>query len=266
MHPSLPIRSLLGMALLATLPFSLAFSAPLLHLTGALTMSADTAAPQAILTMLEGMRAAIGDLTDASYTLHQHEWKNGKWLPRQELFVKFRPPHDLYLRWVGSTNKGREVLYRGPGWNRGRLRVNAGRFIPTIDLDPLGSTAMAGSRQPVWMAGLSGIVGRILSENDKLVASSTMNATYHDLGQTMVHGIRSYCYEAELPKDLDPSLYARKVLVCIGLQTHLPTRFRSWDYEDGAFRLLEEYDYMDMRLNIGLTDSDFDPNNSEYGF
>ena len=40
----------------------------------------------------------------------------------------------------------------------------------------------------------------------------------------------------------------------------------TWDQEDGALRLVEEYGFEQIKTNVGLQDSDFDPENSSYTF
>jgi hypothetical protein len=49
----------------------------------------------------------------------------------------------------------------------------------------------------------------------------------------------------------------------------VPIRYAAWTWPEKAGEeppLLEEYTYVDMKLNVGLTDKDFDPDNSAYNF
>lgn len=221
--------------------------------------------PPVIREMLESARGAVTHMRDATYLVARREWKGGKYLPYQEIAVKLRLPCDLYLRFVGESDKGMEVLYR-PGWNQGRLRANPGRYMPNLDLDPRGSVAMRSSRQPVWMASIVRVVERILQGSDRLVANPTLDATYRILGARLVAGANCDCYEADLPKDQDPEQYARTLRLCLDSRLHLPRQVQAWDLEDGAMRLVEDYTFRDLRVDVGLTDQDFDPANPSYGF
>jgi negative regulator of sigma E activity len=52
-------------------------------------------------------------------------------------------------------------------------------------------------------------------------------------------------------------------------QLDLPIRHASYDWPDeegGKPKLLEEYTYLNLKLNVGLTDWDFDHRNEEYDF
>ena len=179
--------------------------------------------------------------------------------------AKYRRPEDIYMRWMGDVHEGREVLYRRDE-NEGRLKVNAGALVPTLDLDPTGSAAMRGSRQPVWMGSVVRSAEQILGGADRLTASAELNAAYVDLGTVLVHGQPSHCYQADLPVDRDPSQYAPRVLVCMSLDNGLPTRFAAWERADGGLRQVEDYGFEGVVVNPELTDLDFDPDNPEYGF
>ncbi len=225
----------------------------------------DPDAPAAIQASLERMRGAVAGLKDATYTLHKQEWIDGKALPAQTMAAKYRQPEDLYLRWTGEVYVGREVMYC-PADNDGKLKVNAGALVPTIDLDPTGATAMRGSRQPVWMGSVVRTAEQILAGADKLTGSPTLDASYVDKGTVMVRGQPSHCYQAELPVDQDPEQYAPRVLVCMSLANGLPTRFAAWERHQGGLRKVEDYEFVGVVVNPGLDDADFDPENPAYGF
>ncbi|MEI7589999.1 MAG: DUF1571 domain-containing protein [Deltaproteobacteria bacterium] len=82
----------------------------------------------------------------------------------------------------------------------------------------------------------------------------------------MVNGVESYCIEAEMPKAQHPEFYAYKVRICGDTQTGLPNGIQIWDFADGKVRLVEDYSYTDIKINVGLTDKDFSPANPEYEF
>jgi hypothetical protein len=52
-------------------------------------------------------------------------------------------------------------------------------------------------------------------------------------------------------------------------ELNLPIRYESYSWPTtpgGAPELIEEYTYLDLKLNVGLTDSDFDIQNPNYQF
>ncbi len=60
-----------------------------------------------------------------------------------------------------------------------------------------------------------------------------------------------------------PRYYAGRLDVCIDRQTFLPLRVTVWDF-DGT--LYERYEHRDLKIDVGLTDADFDPKNPAYHF
>jgi Protein of unknown function (DUF1571) len=59
------------------------------------------------------------------------------------------------------------------------------------------------------------------------------------------------------------------VRVYIDQETGLPIRFEAYDWPKhhrAQPELSEEYSYMQLKLNVGLRDIDFDVTNSQYSF
>jgi len=57
--------------------------------------------------------------------------------------------------------------------------------------------------------------------------------------------------------------------IFIDLDLLLPLKYASFGWpksEGGALELLEEYTYMDLKLNVGLGEKDFDTKNPAYRF
>jgi hypothetical protein len=57
--------------------------------------------------------------------------------------------------------------------------------------------------------------------------------------------------------------------VFLDRELNVPIRYEAygWPSHPGApLPLLEEYTYMDLKVNIGLTDADFDASNANYRF
>lgn len=66
-----------------------------------------------------------------------------------------------------------------------------------------------------------------------------------------------------------PEFMFHQVRVYIDRDLGLPIRFEAYDWPtspESAPELLEEYTYTNLKLNIGLTDLDFDVSNTNYAF
>jgi len=211
--------------------------------------------------------AVISTLSDCTFEYHRQEWK-GKQQPQYEILVKYRvQPRRVYLKWIGEQNKGQELIW-GPDWNDGDVYVHAGGWLDAVSLslDPDGGRMMAKSRHSVREAGMDRLVSRLDRQLTRLEKERAEDVKVVDDGVQDVLGQPSRCLDIELPKDKDPDYYAYRVQLCVGEETHLPSRVQVWDFEDGAMRLVEDYGYANVRLNVGLDHQDFDPDNPDYAF
>ncbi len=84
-----------------------------------------------------------------------------------------------------------------------------------------------------------------------------------DLGDATVYGAASRCLEQRVPAAAASHYYAVRARVCFDVRTKMPTRVSVWDGQD---QLLEDYGYAQTKLDVGLTDLDFDPTNPAYNF
>jgi hypothetical protein len=70
-------------------------------------------------------------------------------------------------------------------------------------------------------------------------------------------------YTLHFPDDPARGYYCMTAVFDVDQAYHLPIYAEIFDW-DG--QLIERYGYLDLRLNPGLTDEDFNPKNPAYGF
>jgi len=209
------------------------------------------------------MERAYSRVQDYTATFYKQERVKGELLPLETMELKFRKPFGVYLRWTTGAFAGREVLYVR-GWNDDKVRAHQGSFPDiTVNLRPDSSLAMRGNRHPITKVGFGEIIRLMVRDARLAEARPQDDVTYVDLGEWEVHGTRSRCIEARAPGGKFSPYYAPRAKICFNVSTRMPTRVSVWDDEDN---LVEDYAYADVRLNPGLTDADFDPDNPSYNF
>jgi hypothetical protein len=217
-----------------------------------------TADPRAALLAMEGAYARVRDYT---VTMTRRERVKGKLLPLETMQVKFRKPFSIYTRWTGSVHRGREALYVR-GKNDNKLRAHQGSFPDvTVDIDPRGSLAMKGNRHPITDGSLGDLIALLVRDLKRAESRPQDGAQIRDLGESDRHGQRIRCFDATFA--VADGYYAPHVQVCMFTATNLPSRVQVWDARD---QLLEDYEYRDLRTNVGLRDIDFDSTNPRYNF
>jgi hypothetical protein len=199
-----------------------------------------------------------------SYTaiFHKQERIQQKLTEEETIFLKFRRPFNVYMKWIRHPYKGRESLFReGNNENRIKVRECGLAGFTTFDLEPNGSMIMRGSRHPVTDSGLENLVNLILENLAK--GRKTGEVIVRDHGRETVYGRRTQKIELIFPKNRTKGYYSYRAELNLDLEKKLPIRALIYDWDD---MLIESYGFEDVRLDAGLTEADFDPDNPEYRF
>jgi len=137
-----------------------------------------------------------------SYTavFHKQELIQANLTDEETIFLKFKKPFKVYMKWIQEPYKGRESLYV-EGCNKNRIKVRecglAGMM--AVDLDPGGSLIMRGSRHPVTDSGLENLVKLIRGNLRK--GTKTGEADFRVHGEEIVYGQRTYKAEIIFPRN-----------------------------------------------------------------
>lgn len=177
-------------------------------------------------------------------------------------------PLAVYLEFTEpSSTAGREVIWI-EGQRDNKIYSHEGGFKnwTTLQLDPDGMLAMLGNKYPITEVGLRRMIEKLIEkgEQDRQVGPCVVNT----IKDQTVGGRPCTLYQIVHPeKDERFDFHIAQVFVDDQLQ--IPLRYAAfmWPESEGGEPVLEEeYTFLDIKLNVGLTDNDFDPENSEYKF
>jgi len=207
---------------------------------------------------------AYSNVKDYTAILYKQEWIDGEMKPMETIFMKFREkPFSVYMKWIKNPYKNQEVIFV-KGWNKNRIKVHKGSFPDiTMNLDPLGRLAMKGNRHSVLEAGIGNIVRSAMDDLQWSEKHPEAGFKLSDCGQYDLYGTMTHCIEVVRPVKRKPSDYANRIKMYIDTNTGLPVGIQVWDYK-GIF--VENYAFTNLKLNVGLTDKDFSPDNPDYNF
>ncbi|HVA45745.1 MAG TPA: DUF1571 domain-containing protein [Pirellulales bacterium] len=191
-------------------------------------------------------------------------------LPEERSEMKIRhQPFSVYLRAIEPTSSaGQEVIYV-EGRNDGNLIAHTTGFgssvIGRLSLDPHGYLATRGNRYTIKDVGLANLVQKLIDLGSKkeLFRDSTTTIEKTEFAERP-------CTQVEIssPRPVGDFRLAIARIV-LDDEWDVPVHFESheWPAGDAAEPVLSEtYSYYDLKLNVGLTDRDFDPDNPEYSF
>lgn len=228
----------------------------------------------------EGLVHIRENVRDYSCTLVKRERINGQLNEYEYMFTKVRNrkivdgrvvvPFSVYMYFLKPTNiKGREVVYV-EGQNNGKMMAHeggtAGAWLPSIWLRPDGPLAMRGNLYPITDVGVENLVLKLIERGEREKQYGECQVTFHK--NAKVNGRVCTLLQVMHPEKRDHfEFYMAQIF--IDDEYNVPIRYAaySWPTEPGGRpEVIEEYTYLNLKLNVGLTDADFDHTNPDYGF
>lgn len=202
-----------------------------------------------------------GELPPLQYArlkIRNRKFQNGTVVTPMGVYLDFLKPADV---------KGREVIWL-EGANDGNLVVHQGglaRFV-TLTLDPNGYLAMRGQRYPITDIGIENLLIKIVEtcERDRQHGECEVQI----FRNAKVGGTVCTMVQVTHPTKRDHFDF-HKARVYFSDSLNLPIRYKSWSWpaSPGETPIVqEEYNYMKLELNVGLTDEDFDTANPNYRY
>ena len=220
-----------------------------------------------------GVQHIDGEIRDYSCLLVKRERVEGVLGDYQYMVAKVRHENDkvpfsLYLRFLKPDDvASREVLFV-VGANGGKIVAKKGGFrfsYLTTEIEPDSEMAMQGNRYPITEFGVQNLAHKLLeiAEDEQLAQDFDVELRH----QSKVD--QRECTSIMVKKrerTPDDQFYLARVF--IDKELMVPIHFESYDWPVAGKspRLLEQYTYRNLKLNVGLTATDFDRNNPSYGF
>lgn len=214
----------------------------------------------AILVKRERIGDTLGDYEYMLAKVRNRKVRNGELVQPLSVYLGFLKP---------STVKGRECLYV-ENQNSGNIVAHEGgfkgKFLPTVTIPPNGMLAMRGQRYPMTEIGIENLIVKLIERGEQAKQSPGVtcefrkNAKVKDRACTVLH-------VTQPTKTVGAEFHQAQVF--IDDQYNVPIRYVAYDWPSrsgGELSLIEEYTYLDLKVNVGLTDADFDQYNSEYNF
>ncbi len=227
---------------------------------------------------LQHMDAEIRDYT---CLLIKRERIKGRLRDHEYLFMKLRHrqvregrtlvPFSVYLKYLAPADlQGREILFV-EGRYDGKVIARRGgqRFAyVTTTVDPESELAREQSRYPITHVGMKNLLRDLIEVGKEELEHTPDEIEVKRIPGAKVSGRECTVIQFTHPKKGDDYRF-HIARVFVDDELRLPIRFASYDWpkeEGGHPRLLEEYTYLDVKLNVGLSDRDFDYRNEEYRF
>lgn len=227
-----------------------------------------------------GLTHIQNDIQDYTSTLVKRERINGKLGEHEYIFTKIRQekvengrvvaPFSVYMYFLAPDKmKGRECIYV-KGKNDGKLVAHEGgglgKVLPTVWLKPESQLAMRGNRYPITQTGVEVLTRRLIEVAQKDRQYGECEVQFFNGAK--INGRVCTCIQVKHPTPR-PYFTFSLARIFIDDEHQVPIRYEAytWPVKEGGQPVLdEEYTYLNVKLNVGLTDADFDPKNPNYNF
>ena len=210
-------------------------------------------------------------VTDYSCTLVKRERIRGQLMNPEYMYTEVRnrkvqdgrltAPFSVYMYFLKPTNiKGREVIYV-EGNNSNKLVAHEGagalQFVPPVWLKPTGALAMRGQLYPITDIGIENLVIKLIERGERDRRNGPCDVQF--IKGAKING--RYCTVLQVTHpEKQPQFDFHIARIFIDDELQVPIRYAAYSWpktEGGKPQILEEYTYMNMKINVGLTDADF---------
>ena len=211
-------------------------------------------------------------LKDYSATVMKQERIGGTLGDPEYAFVKVRnQPFSVYMRFIGPKNLVDQEAMYVEGKNDGKMFAHAppdtlrGR-IGTVQILPTSAIAMQGQRYPITELGIANLTKRLIEVGEHDKQFGECDVKFYQGAK--VNGRECTMIEVTHPVPRRTFLF-HKARIYLDNQLNMPIRYEAYDWpakEGEQPPMLESYTYMNLQINPGLTDADFDARNKDYKF
>jgi hypothetical protein len=208
-------------------------------------------------------QASLARVHDYTGTLVRQERVGGELQPEQYIDFKLRQqPYSVCLNWTAPRHlAGQEAIFV-MGKNNDEIRARGSGILGIagfVSLPTNDPRVMKNSRHPITDTGIGNLL-KILSrefEAERRLPADQVKATFAEYAFQ-----QRRCTRMEVThRVFDAKLYCHRCVVYFDKENKLPVRVEVYDWpaagRDPKGQLLECYSYINLKLNVGLTDAAF---------
>ena len=212
------------------------------------------------LKVLSGMEAAYAKVDDYTANFLKQERVGGKVLPEENIFLKFKKPFKVYMKWLKGPHEGREALFVRGKYDNKVVGHDSGILgFLNLKMDPNGKLAMRGNRHPITDVGIGRLIEIVMTNVRR--GEKSGEVTLRLAGEEQVYGRQAWHIKIDYPPEKAKGYYCRKLDLWVDRELGLPVKIIVYGWK-GEF--LESYGYRELKINPGLKEEEFDKDYKDY--
>jgi len=214
------------------------------------------------------------NVKDYTCTLIKRERIGDKLGEQEFMFVKVRhEPFSAYMYFLKPERiKGQEAIYV-EGENNNELLghgVGIKKIAGTVSLKPTSMLAMQGQRYPITELGVLNLTRRLIEVGQEDMKYGECEVKFFNGAKIKLGSEQRAATVIQVVHPVPRRNFRfHMARIYVDDQLNMPVRYEAYDWPASPNEkppLLEEYTHVDIKVNQGLTDSDFDVKNPNYRF
>jgi hypothetical protein len=231
---------------------------------------APTATPlDRALQLVYEARKAYAEVRDYECTLVKQERVHGSLTPQDIILMKFRQrPFSVNMQWLSPRETaGQEVSFiYGQNGNQMRVRFPRGlkkALLNYVNVDPFDRRVMERSRHNIYEAGIGNLIEQTIKsmEMEKRLNKTNVSIEEYSYNERPCWRVESTRTERTQTPEGRDVYYSYRSVHYLDKERKLPLRTENydWPYQGGSpgGELLEVFSFVDLHVNVGLTDAHF---------
>lgn len=210
-----------------------------------------------------GLNYIDQDIQDYSCTLIKRERINGELGAHQYAFCKVRhEPFSVYMYFLAPDDVKTNEAMIITGKNDGKARCRTGQGLRArfgwVSLNPTAVMMMKGQRYPITMTGIRMLTQRMIEMGEQETKFGECEVKFFKGAK--INGRSCMCIQVKHPTPRKQFAF-HLARIFIDEEMTVPVRYAAytWPKQEGGKPVLEEeYTYVNLKLNNGFTDADFD--------
>lgn len=210
----------------------------------------------------------LQDVQDYEARFVKRERINGQLITQKTRLRLRERPFSVYMHFE-EPFAGREVLFVA-GQNNNQLLVHEGSgvrsLVGTVSLAPDSPTVMAENRHAITSLGMRKLLKLVIEQWELESKYGEIDVKYFP--QARVDDVECDAIQVSHPRPRRQFKY-HVTRLFLSRETRLPIRVENYGFPPAPGQqapLVEEYTYLDLKVNVGLTNADFDRSNPKYRF
>lgn len=207
-----------------------------------------------VIVKRERIQGSLGDETKMEFKIRNRRESQGQVRPLS-VYLKFLEP---------KSARNREVI-----WTEGKKLIgHEGGFanLVRLELEPTGMLAMMGNKYPITEIGLVKLVEKLIEKGER---DRELGDCEVKILEDQIVGDRK-CRMIQVTHSVPNGKFDFHIAqIYIDMDRMIPLKYAAYLWPKSpseAPPLEEEFTYLDLKINVGLKDIDFDPDNKNYNY